>query len=185
MPLQQIVTSDLRSFSHISPLLLVSSSLICHYTLNLSLHVIFEGPALQILSLRSLTTTTRIMKRSVVGNILRIFIRSGRPGRHKGQMTEKTRRRNPGHPSMTVTLKTQGRTFGHPMMPSYRHLKEGPRTPNYEIGSQTLLNYSNPQNSRHRVFLFTGPAENILSTKRSMASSGKFKISYVNVRINV
>ena len=161
LPLQQIVTSDLRSFSHISPLLLVSSSLISHYTLNLTVHVIFEVPAVQILSFRSLTTTrtTMIMKRSVVGNIFRIFIRSGRPGRHKGQMTEKTRRRNPGHPSMTVTLKTQGRTFGHPiMMPSYRHLKEGPRTPNYEIGSQTLLNDSNPQNSRHRVFLLTGPA---------------------------
>ena len=38
----------------------------------------------------------------------------GPGGKHKGQMTEKTRRRSrPGHPSMTVTLKTQGRTFGH------------------------------------------------------------------------
>ena len=137
LPLQQIVTSDLRSFSHISPLLLVSSSLISHYTLNLTVHVIFEGPAL--LSFRSLTTTTttRIMKRSVVENILRIFIRSGRPGRHKGQMTEKTRRRNPGHPSMTVTLKTQGRTFGHPKW-CHRRTQDN-KLWHWIGGSQTLL----------------------------------------------
>ena len=55
----------------------------------------------------------------------------GPGGKHKGQMTEKTRRRRsrPGHPSMTVTLKTQGRNFGHPMMTSNR-----PRAPNYDFG---------------------------------------------------
>ena len=63
----------------------------------------------------SLMMMTLIMNSSVVENILRIFILAGRPVRHKGQMTENTRWRNPGHPSMTLTLKTQGKTFGHPM----------------------------------------------------------------------
>ena len=74
----------------------------------------------------SLMAMTMIMKSSVVENILRIFIPAGQPGRHKGQMTENTRRRNPGHPS--ITLKTQGKTFGHPMVTSNRHLKSQGRS---------------------------------------------------------
>ena len=34
------------------------------------------------------------------------------------------------------------------MMTSKRHLKVGPRSPNYEIGSQILLHDFNPINSR-------------------------------------
>ena len=59
-----------------------------------------------------LTVTLKKMGTIWGVDIFRIFMSSDQPGRHKGQMTENTRRPGSGHPSMTVTLKTEDQGSG-------------------------------------------------------------------------
>ena len=86
-----------------------------------------------------LTVTLKKMGTIWGVDIFRIFMSSDQPGRHKGQMTENTRRPGSGHPSMTVTLKTEDRGSGDRGFLPWRQMQQIQQMKIKEIQIQHIL----------------------------------------------